>query len=62
MKQQSGQAALEWLMVSMALLSIVWFAAEQWDLVTQMRQWGKAVIAHYHFIFSYLALAPGSGL
>lgn len=62
MRRQTGQATLEWLLVSLVLLSVIWLAEEQWDLVASMRQWGAAVVEHYHFIFSYLALAPGSGM
>ncbi|MBL4742712.1 hypothetical protein DEU29_104184 [Idiomarina aquatica] len=62
MKRQCGQATVEWLIISVTALSILWFAEQQWQLMEQLREWGEAMIEHYHFIFNYLALLPGSGV
>lgn len=62
MRRQQGQATLEWLIISVTALSILWFAEEQWQLLEQLRRWGEATVEHYHFIFNYLALIPGSGV
>ena len=52
MRRQQGQATLEWLIISVTALSILWFAEEQWQLLEQLRRWGEATVEHYHFIFN----------
>lgn len=62
MKYQTGQATLEWLLVGLVLTAIVWLSERQFNLIEQLREWGVRVIEHYHFMFNYMGLAPGSGL
>ncbi|AVJ55606.1 hypothetical protein C5610_04370 [Idiomarina sp. OT37-5b] len=62
MRYQTGQATVEWLLVGLALSTILWLSERQLNLTEQLREWGVRVIEHYHFIFNYIGLAPGSGL
>ena len=62
MKYQTGQATLEWLLVGLVLTAIVWLSERQFNLIEQLREWGVRVIEHYHFMFNFMGLAPGSGL
>lgn len=61
MNKQQGQALSEWLLVSTAAIAIIWLAETHFNLLTLLREWGQQVITHYHFIFNYLVLSPGSG-
>lgn len=60
--RQRGQASVEWLLLALALLVLVWFGEGQFALLTELRALGAAVIAHFHFILNYVAIVPMGGL
>ena len=62
MRRYAGQATTEWLIIALMTTSILWLASSHWDLMQQLSEWGVKVIEHYHFIFNYLSVAPGSGM
>jgi len=59
---QKGQATLEWLIMALTTIALLWAADSQFDLVAQLRLLGEQVIQHFFFIFNYVSLVPGSGL
>lgn len=60
--RQTGQASVEWLLLALTLLAIIWFSERQLSLLTELRELGAGVIAHFHFILNYVAIVPMGGL
>jgi len=58
-KKQSGQASIEWLLISLLLMTALLVFEEQFSLVDYLIETGRKVKEFYFFTWRYLVLIPG---
>lgn len=59
MKQCSGQALIEWLIVCLALTVVVMVLSQFWQLDSLIYQWFQNMAEHYRYIFNHLGMMQG---
>ncbi|MCK7458275.1 hypothetical protein [Idiomarina aminovorans] len=58
-QRQGGQASIEWLIISLLIMTVLLVAEEQLSLIDYLIETGREAKAFYYFIWRYLVLIPG---
>lgn len=58
-RKQSGQASIEWLLISLLIMTTLFIVEEQFSLIDYLLDTGRNVKEFYYFIWRYLVLIPG---
>lgn len=58
-RKQSGQASIEWLLISLLIMTTLFIVEEQFSLIDYLLDTGRKVKEFYYFIWRYLVLIPG---